>query len=186
MDYAINYTARYKLRYVCGGMTHTQQWRMGTAANLGAAASAINAVQEVWLYIAPLMASDLAFLDAVFYPVNSNVAIPAPLPFDMESVTPSATADTSAGPKYLSVPWQTTAGGKQTTFFYGTIVEPASIAGDNYRIEEGEDVNIDNALTAMAAVVLLMTGNDRSPGYGPKRYANYGVNPALVRRRRRG
>jgi hypothetical protein len=185
-DYADNYTARYKMSYTCGGMGHTQTWRMGTAATVGAAAAAIANIQSLWLVAGPFMASDLAFSGAVFYPVNSDIALPADLPPGMGDVESSGSADLSAGPKYMSIPWQTGIGGKQTTFFYGTNWDPDEVAGSNYRFEFGEDAGLDALIVAMASTVILMTGNDRSPGYGPKQYVNFGVNPALVRKRRRG
>lgn len=185
-DYADNYTARYVLRYLCGGQVHNQQWRMGSALTAGAAAAAIHKITDIWEPAAGFMSNDLAFLGAKFYPMNSDVGLPAILPDGINDLAASGVMDASSGPRYLSIPWLTQVGGKQTTFFYGTIVNPVDVNGKNYRYELGELAGTDAMITALAAGIILMTGNDRQPGLAVQSYVNHGVNPALVRRRRRG
>lgn len=185
-DFADNYTARYVLKYLCGGQTHNQTWRLGEATTAGAAFAAISAITDVWVAAAVLMSSDLSFMGATFYPVREDVGLPAALPDGINDVVNSGVLDTSAGPKYLSVPWKTQAGGKQTTFFYGTIIDPDEVVGKNFRYEYGELESLDGLITTVNTTIILMTGNDGRNGLAAQRYVNYGVNPALVRRKRRG
>lgn len=185
-DYADNYTARWVLDYTCGGMTHKQMWRFGSALDVSAIETALDNLSNVWAGVATLMSSDLTFNGATFYAMGSDIGIPVPVPGDLLATTVSGTLDLSAGPKYLSIPWSTTAGGRQTLFFYGTYLEPGGIVGKDYRVQHGEALPSDSTIDVFRAQIASYTGNDRQPGRTCKNYMNFGVNPSLVRKRRRG
>lgn len=185
-DYADNYTARYVIEYTCGGMSHKQMWRYGSATDFGAIEASVDGIKDCWVGVALLLASDLSFSGATFYPMGSDVGIPATLPTDLATITVSGTPDLAAGPVYLSIPWSTTAGGKQTMFFYGSYLTPGGIVGKDYRVQFGETLSADSTITVFNNYCPQITGNDRMPGRQAKRYMNYGINPALVRKRRRG
>lgn len=185
-DYADNYTARYVLQYTAGGMGHKQMWRYGAALDFGAIEAAVDSITDVWGAVATYFPDDLVFTGAVFYPKDGDVGIPAGLPAGINDVVTGGFLAPEAGPKYLSLPWQTIAGGRQTLFFYGTALEPSGIVGKNYRAEAAENAGLDLARTRFNAMASSITGNDGQPGRLCKAYFNYGVNPALVRRKRRG
>lgn len=185
MDYADNYTARYVLNYYSGGTTHSQTWRYGAAADFGAIEASIDAITGLWTHVAKDIAVDLAFLDAVFYAKDSDVSIPAALPAGINDLITGGALQMSAGAKFVSKPWSTIAGGKQVLYFYGYLFEPSAVGGQNYRFEQGESVNLDAATTAFNAMASSITGNDGQQGRIGKSYWNYGINPAIARRKRR-
>lgn len=185
MDYADNYTARYVLNYFAGGTTHSQTWRYGSVFDFGAIEGSIDSITDAWNYVAKDVSADLAFLDAVFYAKNSDVAIPASLPTGINDLVLGGALQASSGAKFVSKPWSTIAGGKQVTYFYGYLFEPTAVGGQNYRFEQGEHLNLDQATTFFNGMVTSITGNDGMPGRIGKSYWNYGVNPAIARRKRR-
>lgn len=176
-DFAPNYTARLRIRYRGGGVVHTQTWRypgVGDGPELG---SAIVGVTNFYSALAPVMWSDWSVLNVSFALRDSDIFLPT---FGIAVVGAVDVVDLKPRGKASAISFvgRTQAGLRAIIYQYGyrsNIGESAEC--DDFRINPGEAVTIDDAVTSLIATGSDFVGNDGQPinwySYANIKYNDY-------------
>lgn len=177
-DYAPINTWRYLVRYQSGGLTHKVLLRTGEFAPLIVAAD-VYLAQAVDA-IASLLPSDFAWLDAQQAPKGVNIFSPSALPAQPTGL--SGGNERSYGANYFTFGYKSLDGVIGDFQIFGIQLGPAAVAGKNYRVSYGEDVNVDLALDVLQGQSDLTTISGEPAIFRP--YVNYGVSAYWQRKLR--
>jgi len=175
LDYAPNFTARYRLKYNDGQANHTQTWRYpgtGDGPELGAVSAA---VLNYYTAMAPKLWTDFAILSVSYALKDADIFIP------LAVGTVVGEASTSTRKKFhkanaLSFIGRTNQGHRVVFYQYGwaQYVGESDVL-DDFRIFRSEDTDIDNAIAALVSAGADLVGNDGNPvSWYP--YVNVGEN----------
>ena len=187
MDYADNFTGRYKLTYRTLGRSFSNTWRYAAASGPPDAAF-IAAVRNVYMAMAPLFHSDFVLEGASFAPAGSNIFLPATLPAAVAGTGGGAPAENRLyWPEYIAPQGRTDQGQRARIQFAG--VRLGAFSGtirQDYRVLANESALIPPILNALvAAVAAGLVGSDGTP-INWYAYLNIGNNSYLRKKARAG
>lgn len=174
MDFAPNFTNRYRVRYSVNGSNHSLTVRAGTTAGPYDAAvrTELTAMLDA---LSPLRFSSWSVLDAEWSQAGSTFFIPAPPPPAIAGT--SSASGQGLRPVNINFQGATLLANRAAFFVYGVSVDPV-IGGTStetdYRLQRGDDANIDDALDVMAAWTAI-TGIDGEHVQWHN-YANININ----------
>jgi hypothetical protein len=183
--FAPNFTARLKVHYHAANANHTQQFR---CLVLGGGFATVDAlivdVQAYYDAIAPNMFDDWAILDVSVAAEGALVFVPHGT-LTVTGSIPVAGAPARIKAGQLSFPGRSDNGNPHIVYQYGWASPPGDATeGDDFRINPGEDTDIDNAIAALQAST-IMVANDGG-GCNFKTYANLKYNDNWTKKIRKG
>lgn len=176
LDFAPNYTARYRLKYNDGQANHTQTWRypgVGDGPELGAVSAA---VLNYYTAISAGLWNDFAILSVSYCLKDADVFIPLAVGTVTGAIDPSTDRKKFNKAQVLSFIGRTNGGHRVVFYQYGFFITIANddVAQD-YRIFASENTIISDAIAALIAAGADLVGNDGQPvNWYP--YANSGEN----------
>lgn len=176
LDFAPNYTARYRIKYNDGSANHTQTWRypgVGDGPELGAVSAA---VLNYYTAMADGLWDDFAFLSVSYCLKDADIFIPLAVGGFTGTVSPTGVRKKFHKANMLSFIGRTNAGHRVIFYQYGffhAVGENSQL--DDFRIFRSEEPLIDNAIAALVAAGADLVGNDGQP-VNWYSYANVGEN----------
>jgi hypothetical protein len=177
LDFAPNWTARYKLSYRVLSKKHSMLFRFirGTDASTGTAMAAAVAVflntLETYMY------SDFAIIGADFAAADSDVFLPTVAPTGIAGTSSTAGVPLSERARSTSFVGRSDAGGRCIIFVYGLVLPPTDPTAGDFRVTVAENTSIANGVTALNTLSPhLVAGDGYDTNWYPyvnTKYNNY-------------
>jgi hypothetical protein len=182
-DYAPNYTARYRIRYVSLGKPHLATFRH-TGPTRAPGAAFLTGLSDFLSATAPIRYSDWTITSAQSAAENSDIFLPESLPpaVDAGAATPGGS---QFRPVFVSFQGQSDFGNRCSVYLFGIALDPAQpspgVTGD-YRINNAEDATTTAIVAALAAIPDMVAIDRAAPNWNA--YMNIAYNAYYQRRAR--
>lgn len=145
------------------------------------------AIENIWSEFTSVAFADLSCISCTFARENSNIFLPTD-PIVLLGTTSVLTDRPDVKADAVSLVGRTTNGQPAKEFFYGLDTSALdAVASNNFRVDPGENANIDAAIAAANSFFagLVMCGSD-GQGISWYPYANQKPNDYWVKRVRQG
>lgn len=179
-DYAYLNTSRYVLRYQNNGEEHSQTMRFEREQGVPPAGSQLESIGTFWGALAPILATDFAWLDAVWYNADQRVSVPAVVPPPVTGIPVGNSPNVSNKPNAVTFVGRSLGGSKARLMIVGVGQGGGNGVWTNYRITAGESTWFDSARLALQAIPGLVAIDNQSVIWAPK--ANYKPHDYWVRK----